>query len=222
MDESNKIQQIQDHFKKLSAHFDGKLRYGEWLFHHTYFRIGGPATVLAAPTSLNDLKTLSRGIKETKIPVFFIGAGSNLLVSDDGFNGLVIKTTSLNLEMEEAGDEEADQESNSKKKSEEKDSVILKTGSSIAISSLIRRTIQKGWSGIELLSGVPGTVGGAVAMNAGTHLGETKDCLSEVEAFSMETAELEKFKQSDLKFSYRENHFLENIFSILLSPTRPS
>lgn len=216
---------LADWFKTNAAGFEGELRFDEPMARHTYYRIGGPAAVLAIPKSLSDLKWLARGIRETAVPIFVMGVGSNLLVSDEGFDGLVIKAARVNQEVEFDG-------------------TTLRMGSSVAISSLLRKAVQNGWAGLEFLTGVPGSVGGAVAMNAGTHLGETKDRIHAVEFFPLialedartlpPDAEVSEFERvgaespgahsgvgvkhlpdgrirlegAALRFSYRKNHFL--------------
>ena len=176
-------------FKENSGSFSGDLLFDEPLSRHTYYRIGGPAQVVAVPKSLDDLKWLSRGLAASGCPVFILGSGSNILVSDAGFAGLVIKTQRLNAEITLSGS-------------------LLKTGASVAVSSLLRRAGQEGWGGLELLTGIPGSIGGVVAMNAGTHLGEAKDRLQSVEVFLLDQAVLKKYSGEELKFSYRGNSFL--------------
>lgn len=180
---------------EAKADFSGQLLFDEPLSKHTYYRIGGAASIFAVPKTRSDLQWLSDGIRETGIPFFILGMGSNLLVSDEGFPGLVIRTTKLNLEMTALTSER------------------IRVGASVAISSLLRRAAQEGWGGLEFLTGIPGSVGGAVKMNAGTHLGETQSCLRKVESVSLrhkasEVAELQIYEDKDLQFEYRKNLFL--------------
>lgn len=173
----------------LKSHsFQGELRWDEPLSKHTYYRIGGAAQLLAIPTCLEDLKTLADAIEESSVPWHLLGLGSNILASDAGFDGIVIKISRLNLEVREEGD-------------------MLYCGSSVANSSLLRQASERGWGGLELLVGIPGSIGGAVAMNAGTHLGETESILSEIEIFDLRAAHLglQKIKRSELQMSYRKN-----------------
>jgi UDP-N-acetylmuramate dehydrogenase len=183
-------------FRERAPGFTGDLRFDEPLSKHTYYRIGGPATVFAAPKTLDDLFMLSDGIAATGIPYFVLGAGSNLLVSDRGFDGLVLRAGRLNLEIQVL--------------SEASGSIRLRTGASVAVSSLLRKASLEGWSGLELLTGIPGSIGGVVTMNAGTHLGEAKDRLRRVEAFELGTPSREPrvFEGEQLRFEYRHNLFL--------------
>ena len=181
---------ILDWFRDHASQFTGSLHFDEPLARHTYYRIGGPAALIAVPKSVDDLRWLYRGIQATSVPHFILGAGSNLLASDQGYAGLAIKMTRLDLSVEMSSPG------------------MIRTGASVAISSLLRRAGTEGWKGFELWTGIPGSIGGAVAMNAGTHLGEARDIAHTVEAFSFKTGELLRFEGSELKFEYRKNLFL--------------
>jgi len=185
-------------FRENSHAFAGRLSFEDPLAKHTYYRIGGKASVLAIPTSVLDLQWLAEGIKKTGIPFFILGQGSNVLVSDEGFPGLIIKLSRLSLVIEvmEVG------ESNRSKSR-------IRTGSSVAISTLLRRAAHEGWKGLEFLTGIPGSVGGAIVMNAGTHLGETVSRVRRVEAYSLLNSALEVFENEQLQFGYRTHLFLE-------------
>jgi UDP-N-acetylmuramate dehydrogenase len=175
--------------------FTGDLRFDEPLSKHTYYRIGGPAAAFAFPKTLDDLRWLAEGVQATGIPHFVLGSGSNLLVADDGYDGLVIRATRVNLELGAV--------------SEEGSTVRVRSGGSVAVSTFLRRAATEGWAGLELLAGIPGSVGGVVAMNAGTHLGEAKDRLTRVEVFDFASASgLRVFEAADLRFEYRRNLFL--------------
>ena len=86
-------------FREQQARFSGEVLFDDPLAKHTYYRIGGPAKVFAFPKSREDLAWLAEGISATGIPYFILGAGSNLLVSDHGFDGLVIRVSRINLEF---------------------------------------------------------------------------------------------------------------------------
>ena len=188
-----------DWFQENSHKFSGQLSLDEPLSRYTYYRIGGKASVFAMPTSIPDLRWLAEGIRETGIPFFILGQGSNVLVSDTGFSGLIIKLSRLNLAIEYISDSR------------------IRTGSSVAISTLLRRAAHEGWKGLEFLTGIPGSVGGAIAMNAGTHLGETVSRVRRVEVYSLcsfhdatdgnDTPEV--FENGQLQFKYRANLFLK-------------
>lgn len=210
----NEAQALKTWFQLEAQRFTGQLFFDEPLSKHTYYRIGGPASVLAMPRSVEDLNWLTEGIRATGVPVFILGSGSNLLVSDAGFEGLVIKTSRLNLEVTHLP--------NGK----------LRTGVSVAVSSLLRRASQEGWGGLHFLAGIPGSIGGVVFMNAGTHLGEAIEKLEAVEAYSLLDPELDemqgfhitsgagseripsvrarriRYEKPELKAEYRKNLFV--------------
>lgn len=175
-------------FKENAAEFSGQLQFDSPLKQHSYYRIGGPAALVATPESEADLRWLDRGVEQVGCPVAFIGRGSNLLAHDDGFSGLVVKTTKMNMEEVEKDGE-------------------LVVGASVPVVGLLRRAGSNGWAGLEFLTGVPGTVGGAVFMNAGTHLGEAKDRLLAVKTYRLGHG-FEEFKGDELKFEYRKNDFI--------------
>lgn len=177
-------------FRAHAAEFSGRLLWDEPLSKHTYYRIGGPATLVAFPKSKADLHWLKRGLALEGVPWFFLGQGSNLLVSDHGFLGCVIRASQLDLGMELQGER-------------------LRTGASVAISSLLRRASTEGWGGLEFLTGIPGSVGGAIAMNAGTHLGEVAGAAVSVEAFGLAPGLADELTfEAPLAFDYRRNLFL--------------
>ena len=180
-----------DWLKSRAGEFEGQLLFEEPLAKHTYYRIGGPAEVIAVPRSHADLELLARAIRETGAPYFILGMGSNLLAPDSGFQGIAVKTQKLDLGIEIAAPG------------------VLRTGASVAISSLLRRAAQEGWGGLEFLTGIPGSVGGAVRMNAGTHLGESASRLSSVEVFSLSQGVFRTVTGAELKFQYRRCLFLE-------------
>lgn len=184
-------------FQENAAKFSGQLSFDEPLSKHTYYRIGGPARVFAIPKTLDDLKWLASGIRATSIPLFVLGSGSNLLVSDDGFDGLVVRATRINIDISPVGPLGGLGEN-----------LRIRTGGSVAVSSLLRRAAQEGWGGLELLTGIPGSMGGVVTMNAGTHLGEAKDRVRRIEVFELLGQGTRVFEAAEFKFEYRKNHFL--------------
>lgn len=177
-------------FSEAAHQWKGELRWNEPLSKHTSYRVGGPADLVCIPTAVSDLELLAEVLKQTAPPLAVVGMGSNLLVSDDGFRGLVIKTTRMNLEIvpNEKG---------------------LRVGASVPISSLLGRCCREGWEGFEYLTGVPGSAGGAVFMNAGTHIAETGSALLAVETVDLYAgARIERFEGDRLAYSYRKNHFI--------------
>ncbi len=192
---------VLDWFRKNSAQFSGQIFLDEPLSKYTYYRIGGPADILAIPKNEEDLHWLAQGMSATGVSGFILGQGSNLLVSDRGFQGLVIRTGKLFLDLEICPGGEGE--------------VGLKTGGSLPLSTLLKRASLEGWSGLEFFAGIPGTVGGAVRMNAGTHLGEVAHALEKVEVRVLDEGSLNwkrlEFLEDQLQFQYRKNLFLPKL-----------
>jgi UDP-N-acetylmuramate dehydrogenase len=127
----------------------GNIVLGEKLGRHTSLRIGGPAAIWAQPRDIKDLKRVVAFAGENRIPIFVIGGGTNVLARDEGFNGIVIHLGSeafKNIKI---------------------DGTAVIVGAGYNVPALVRLCCDKGLSGLESLVGIPGTVGGAVCMNAG-------------------------------------------------------
>lgn len=173
----------------------GSIEFNGPLSRYTYYQIGGPASVLFTPKSLSDLEWISKRIAQLGVPYFVLGWGSNILFPDEGFYGVVIRMKSLGTQVavSEPG--------------------VLELGASVGGSTLLRKAQAEGWDGLAHLTGIPGSVGGMVAMNAGTHLGEFKDCALRVETvrIGVAGAALEPVVRelAPGDFSYRRNHFLQ-------------
>ena len=149
-------------FRENAALFSGELHFSEPLSKYTYYRIGGPALVLAIPKTAADLEWLARAIQKTGIPYFILGQGSNVLFPDAGYPGLVIRGSRMNQEITLVGEDSHPAPAPGRRR--------LRTGASVAISTLLRRASQEGLGGLEFLAGVPGSVGGVIRMNAGTNI----------------------------------------------------
>ncbi len=132
----------------------GELRYDEPLSRHTTWRVGGPARRFYRPADREDLLTFLRQL-EPHEPLFWLGLGSNLLVRDGGFNGTVIATQGCLNQMHWRHD----------------DCLYAEVG--VACAKIARTAARQGRCGVEFLAGIPGTLGGALAMNAGAFGGET-------------------------------------------------
>lgn len=171
--------------------YQGGFLFSEPLAKHTYFKIGGPVSVLATPQSKEDLEILRKVISEEKIPYQILGLGSNLLAPDEGAEMLLIKATKLN------GTVDSDEQ-------------CIRTGAGLAVASFLRTVAKEGWDHFEFMSGIPGTLGGVIAMNGGTHLGEASARVISVETFSFDSRKpaWKTYQTPELKFSYRKNHFL--------------
>ncbi len=142
----------------------GRIRVNEPLAAHTSFGIGGPADLLAEPVTAKELGALLQFSRERSMPHVAIGMGTNLLVRDGGFRGLVIKMTGFRALIvcrpREGGDR-------------------LRVGAGVALSAIAERAAELGLTGIEFAGGIPGSLGGAVVMNAGAYGGEIAQVVEE-------------------------------------------
>lgn len=158
--------------------------YNELLKNHTSFKIGGPADEFCSVTSVDEIRDLVEYAKEKNIPVTIMGNGSNLLVSDKGIRGLVIKLAKGFDEITIDGTK-----------------IVSQSG--ILLSKLSNLALKAGLTGLEFASGIPGTLGGAVCMNAGAYDGEMKDVVKKV-VYYMDG----KIQETEnLDFSYRHSVF---------------
>lgn len=149
-------------FKTIRTVFSGKLLQQEPLAHHTSLRVGGPADLFAVPRDREDLQRLLQVLDEQQIPRMVIGGGYNLLVRDGGFRGAAISLEKLQqLTVLQDG--------------------VIRAEAGGRNIDLARLAEAHGLCGIEFLVGIPGTVGGAVRMNAGAHGGEIFDHLASLE-----------------------------------------
>ncbi len=136
---------------EISKMTSGPVSLAEPMCRHTTFRIGGPAAVFACPKHLEEVADIRRWTRRRGVPLYLLGGGSNLLVSDAGVQGLVVHTGSLST-LRSAGDGE---------------SVTVSVGAGVSLPRLLERTVRWELTGLEPLVGIPGSVGGAAVMNAG-------------------------------------------------------
>lgn len=132
----------------------GELRSNEPMSRHTSLRVGGPAELFFVPASIEDLQSFLHELDDDT-PVFWFGIGSNLLVREGGLRGVVISATKILRDLEQV------------------DHYVVRAGSGVPCTQLARKCIRWGLGPSEFFAGIPGTVGGALAMNAGAHGGET-------------------------------------------------
>ena len=167
----------------------------ESLKKHTTYGIGGPADLMIFPKSKQDLIKVIEIINENKIQLTILGSGSNVLVSDNGIRGAVI---SLKNSLKQI----------------EVDDNILYAECGTMLGKIVKHAVKNNLIGLENLNGVPGTLGGALIMNAGAWGGEISENLIHVEVINSKS-EIQKIQKKDLNFSYRQSSF--NKDDILLS-----
>ena len=167
-----------------------KVSFNEPMKNHTTFKIGGCADIFCEPKNADELKKLIEYFKNNSIPHTVIGNGSNLLVSDKGVRGAVIKIGSRMAEISVNGD-------------------TITAGAGALLSKLARIAMNDSLSGMECISGIPGSVGGALYMNAGAYGAEIAD-ITESVAYITTDGRLVCAKRSDLRLEYRNTTFMEN------------
>ncbi len=167
----------------------GRVRFDEPMSRHTSFRVGGPAEAFAEPKTFDDLAALVSGLIRRKIPYHVVGGGTNLIVTDAGIAGVVIclKPGLSEISIENTSPSE----------------VMVTAMAGIGLRFLCGHAIQKGLKGMGFALGIPGTVGGAIRMNAGTALGWISDVLSSVTVLYPD-GRMETIDRKDLCFSYRK------------------
>jgi UDP-N-acetylmuramate dehydrogenase len=202
--------------------FSGSLRYDEPMFRHCTFKVGGKADVWVRPAK--DIfpaytARLLKAAKEEEIPVFILGAGANIVVSDRGIRGIVLDTGSYRgvgkrEDREAKGSGESNDDFEELKARRELSFFSVSVLSGTSVDALTFRLAERGLSGVEFLAGMPGSVGGAVWMNARCYEKSVSDVLIETEILN-ESFEREKtpFKAED--FSYKKSPFQERDVLIL-------
>ncbi|NLW24361.1 MAG: UDP-N-acetylmuramate dehydrogenase [Clostridia bacterium] len=172
--------------KSLQSQVKGKIKILEALSRHTTWQIGGPADLFLIPVDRSDLENAVKFCNLENIPVTIIGGGSNLLISDQGVRGLVIKLAGGLKKWEING-------------------VEVRAESGVRLPFLVRQTVNEGLQGLEFAGGIPGTVGGAVIMNAGAHGGSMNQVVERVVAMDKK-GQLKYFTNEELGFSYRSSN----------------
>lgn len=175
----------------------------EVLAGHTTFKIGGPAAFWCAPRNAAELRRILQHCRAQGVRVYLLGNGSNTLFDDAGFDGAVVDMRGLN-EMK-ASDADTDL-------------VRITAGAGQTLGRLCSKAQTLGLTGLEFACGIPGTVGGAVYMNAGAYGGELKDVLESV-TFLDSDLQLRTLPATDLKMGYRTSLFEENPDWCILSAT---
>lgn len=163
---------------------------GEPLSRYTSFRIGGPADLLAVPRDKKALTAILKAARQEGLPVTLIGGGTNMLVSDKGIKGLVIVLKAL-----KSAPSIIDTAKNTK---------TIRAGAGERLSTVCQFAMDQGLAGLEFAAGIPGTLGGAIMMNAGTAAWEISQVVAAVDVIDIKTLRCQTIKKQDLAFSYRQ------------------
>lgn len=174
--------------KAILPQVKGKYRFDVDLSRLCWFGVGGKASVLFTPANQDDLIYFLKNIKD--VPIFVFGVGSNILIRDGGFNGVVIRLGNCTNYIKLIS------------------SYILEVGASVLDQNVAEFAIEHKIGGMEFLSGIPGTIGGGLAMNAGAYGREFTNIVKNVKALDLE-GNLIEFSNKDMGFTYRSNGLKE-------------
>lgn len=178
------------------------VRLQELMSAHTTFRIGGPADYFVEAGNESVLKELLLLCKETETPFFILGNGSNLLVSDEGYRGVMISLRGFDeISFREGEGTEAGK-------------TVMTAGSGVLLSKAAMQAAERGLTGFEFAGGIPGTLGGAVTMNAGAYGGEIKDVILSARVMTQE-GDVTELSAEELALSYRHSIIQEKELIVL-------
>jgi UDP-N-acetylmuramate dehydrogenase len=189
----------------IPSGFEHIVRENEPLSAHTWFRLGGPAQYFAEPTTVDELAALVRRVHEQGLPVRVLGGGSNVLVRDEGVKGLVVSLAAATFGRIEASGRK------------------LTVGGGAKLGHVISTAVREGLAGLEMLVGIPGTVGGALHTNAGTLAGDIGQSAASVIVMTRNGESITRHKR-DLRFGYRDSNLDELVIveaSLELEPGDP-
>lgn len=173
------------------------IKCGEEMRHHTTLKVGGKADLFIEPTNEEELKKVIQLLIKYNIKYYIIGRGSNVLVKDEGITGAVIKISD-------------------KFKGIEKNGTILTIKAGTPVAEVAKYAYKYELTGFEFASGIPGTIGGAVVMNAGAYGGEMKDVIKLVKLID-DKGNIQTFTLEDMAFSYRKSIITEKSEYVVLS-----
>ena len=185
-------------YKKLTTTIEeSKIKTNEDMSKHTSFKAGGKAKFYIKAKTVEDVINTVRISKENNIPLIILGNGSNVLFKDEEFNGIVLKIELDDIKIE-------------------KNIITAEAGAKNAI--LGRKALDNNLQGFEFAAGIPGTIGGAIRMNAGAYGGEIKDIVQDVTYLDYEDLKVKKIINEKCHFEYRHSVFCENK-NIILNAT---
>ncbi|MDS1029578.1 UDP-N-acetylmuramate dehydrogenase [Bacillota bacterium LX-D] len=168
----------------LRPRLKGECRLNEPLKKHTTWRIGGPADLLIFPKCKEDIIAVLQFSNEQQLPLYILGNGSNVLVLDKGVRGIVLKTCGLNS-LNVNGE-------------------IIKAGAGVLLPHLAKVALEHSLSGLEFIAGIPGTVGGAVTMNAGAYGSTIGNVLQSIQVTDL-TGKVFTLNREEANFTYRSS-----------------
>ena len=164
---------------------------------HTNFKIGGNADIYVTAKTIEQVQVILKLVKQYQIPLVILGNGSNVLVSDQGIRGIVLSIAIQQFEIEKNREE-----------------AIITVGAGEPLGKIAYSLLKEEIAGFEFAGGIPGTMGGAIRMNAGAYGGEMKDCIQTV-TYMTEEGEIKEFSNQECEFSYRHSIFCDKNFIIV-------
>lgn len=179
-----------DYAAELGALIEGSVHTQEPMMKYTWLKIGGPADILVKPKNQNDIILTEAYAEKHLIPLFILGNGSNLLVSDAGIRGIVLAIGEAESAFKQEGN-------------------LFTVSASYSLPKFVLESLKLGYEGLEATAGVPATIGGATRMNAGAYGTEVFDCIHKVK-FIRHGKVQEKLK-NEIQFSYRHTEFANDI-----------
>lgn len=200
MMDSNEKERLTRMKQEVYSRLEGVLTKGQLLKNepmkkHTTFRIGGAADCFAAPATKEEVKEIVAVCKEMQVPYYIVGNGSNLLVSDEGYRGVIIQ---LYKEMSAITVDEN----------------VIRAQAGASLAKIANAALDASLTGFEFAAGIPGTVGGACVMNAGAYGGEMKDVLVEVTVLTQD-GEILVLPKEKLELGYRTSVIAKKNYIVL-------
>ena len=177
---------------KLFTGLEQIVKQGQPLAGYTWMRIGGPAQYFIEPTTVEQLAEVLTRCRENEVPVHVLGGGANLLIDDSGVRGAVIRLTGADFAQATFSREG------------------LKAGAATTLSQLVLRSVREGLSGMEPLTGIPGTIGGAIRMNAGGAFGDIGSIVESVVLMDVDGVTFVR-QRGELAFGYRSTNITSKV-----------
>ena len=187
--------------KLLGAADKDHIKVGEEMRKHTSFRVGGPAACFVTPADEKELAAVIVLCRREEVPFFILGNGSNLLVGDEGFDGVVIS-------MDSFSGCQVDKETG-----------MVKAGAGASLKRIALEAYKASLTGFEFAAGIPGTLGGAVVMNAGAYGSEMKEVLKSVKVLTTR-GEVQELPVSELSLGYRTSCIIPKQYIVLEAKIR--
>lgn len=166
----------------------GIVKIDEPMRKHTNFKIGGNADVFVIAKNIEEIKCVIKFSKENNIPLTILGNGSNVLVSDKGIRGIVLQVGTKEIKIEKH------------------ENALIEVDAGVMLGALAQVLLKQSISGFEFAAGIPGSIGGAIRMNAGAYGGEMKDIVKNVTVLN-EKGEINILTNEECEFSYRHSRF---------------